>query len=174
MIKKILIFTLCIFTIIPISVYAEDIYDVVLFWGQSNMRGASVTGTCEGKVDENLGKTDASRTAFSTKTGIHPFIVSNYKSVDFVSVPFNKNTAFEYRWFDSEHLKVLTSDTKNVGETTYVKNNSGRLSYSGKGSGGRTFMESLGTNVSLWFSKTYYERTGHKVVVVMAARNLIE
>ena len=56
------VYTLFIFLQNISLIHADsDVYDVILFWGQSNMRGASGTGTCQGKVDENLGKTDASR-----------------------------------------------------------------------------------------------------------------
>ena len=161
-----------IFTIFPMSVYAEDIYDVVLFWGQSNMRGASGEADCENKVDENFGTTSNEIQTFSDLTDIHPFILKYYKTIDYVAVPFKSNTAYEYVWLGTNnHLKAFTSSTKTVGESVYATKKNGKISFSTKGSKDETFKQSAGTNISLWFSKTYYERTGHKVIVVMAARN---
>ena len=57
--KRLIAFSilLSVLLILPLSVHAEDIYDVVLFWGQSNMRGAAGSGKCKNIVDENVGGT---------------------------------------------------------------------------------------------------------------------
>jgi hypothetical protein len=54
---------------------STDIYDLILFWGQSNM-----VGSADGHGESRQGTSDASRTVFSEKTGIKKEIVEGIKS----------------------------------------------------------------------------------------------
>ena len=80
----------------------DDVYDVILFWGQSNMVGyagkyetiGSKTG--EDKYDSMVKKLGKEK--FSKYSKINKNIVEKYSSVDHVNVDIANNTAFEYKY----------------------------------------------------------------------------
>ena len=145
----------------------EDIYDVVLFFGQSNMVGSSGKYDSEDKQDQRLKREGVSK--FSKSSGISKEILKKYKEMGFVSVDFKSNTAFEYLYL-SDKIVELSSKTKYSGETlkytgnTLVKGQSGNFDTK----------RSYGTNMIPYFLKTYSEKTNHKIVAVMTAHGAYE
>ena len=155
---------------------SDDIYDVVLLWGQSNMTGSAGIYTCastatdcsdEKMKDKNLSKFSMSE--FSSRTGINQDILENYSAVNHVDVNIPSGSVFEYRYIDNK-LQELTKDTKTIGEDLKIEcddnnkcelNSTDKLTYS--------IQESFGTNIAPQFGKDYYEKTGHKVVIVLAS-----
>lgn len=138
--------------------------DVALFWGQSNMVGKA------GKYD-NEKKADPNKKAL---TGIIDTEILNvYKAMNYVSVPVKAGTAFEYK-INSKgggYIAQIDSSTKTLGQALTYDAKKGLHVYDKDG--GDTYWslaKSSGTNMIPQFCKTYYERTGRKLIVVLAAK----
>lgn len=99
-----------------------DIYDVILFWGQSNMVGfcglsdtSSVTYG-EKIKDKRYDYTNAESVAtFSKKTGIDEEYIKNSEKMNYVRIKQVDNTIYEYK-FLSNKLEEITEETKLYGE----------------------------------------------------------
>ena len=89
----------------------KDIYDIVLFWGQSNMRGAV------GGIEEE--RQPDKRILVEADTGISQDILNVTTAMNHVNVPIQKGTAYEYRYSlrDKNPLVPITSSTSTIGET---------------------------------------------------------
>lgn len=167
--KRITLWAIFIFTLlIPHFVMAEDIYDVILFWGQSNMVGRAGKLDKEKKYDARV--TNLGISGFSSATDIKMSIVKNYTALNHVDVPLVEQTAYEYR-LSSDSLVELSSDTETLGETLYAKVKDGKVTFSTSGKGTATVTPSAGTNMIPQFAYAYYKQTGHKVIAVMCAHN---
>ena len=143
---------------------AKDIYDVILFWGQSNMVGTAGLYPSEKVMDARLTKIGIDK--FSNITNIDKEILRNYTKMNHVNVNVKDGTAYEYL-YSSNSLVKISKDTEYLGETLKFASDgslqkSNRVTY-------KAIEESYGTNMIPQFAKTYYEQTGHKVVAVFAA-----
>jgi len=145
----------------------QDVYDVILFWGQSNM-----VGSCGLKENEKLADTryeynnSSSVDTFSNKTGIDKGILSRSEKMNFVKVKQEENTVFEYNYINDKIVE-LTENTKKLGEKLIYNSQSGKLEV--PTSTKFSIQKSYGTNMIPQFCKEYYEKTGRKVVAVFAA-----
>lgn len=145
----------------------SDIYDVILFWGQSNM-----VGYCGIKQNErfkdvrydftNLNDVDK----YSKISGIDKMILSVSQQMNWIQIKPKHNTAFEYI-YSSDSLIQITDNTKVLGEN--LKYNAIRNKMEIPVDKSFSIQRSYGTNMIPQFCKTYYEKTGHKVVAVLAA-----
>ena len=145
----------------------QDIYDVILFWGQSNMAG-SAGNLLQGATYRDLRVDELGIDQFSKLSEIDKDIVNQYVYMDYVKVPTTPNTVFDYRYL-SNSLVEINQNTTTIGECVGVKNVGGVLYYSGWSLDSPCSMVgSLGTNMMPYFGKTYYEKTGHKVIIVAA------
>ena len=139
----------------------DDIYDVILFWGQSNM-----LGTCGAKAGEKVYDERQDIDNFSEITGIDEEIVQNTVRMNHVNVNIVDNTALEYRYLSNELINI-SKDTEILGEILYFNQNNQKLE---QGSGAvYSLARSTGTNMIPQFCKTYYEQTGRKVIAVFTA-----
>ena len=143
----------------------EDVYDVILFWGQSNMVGSCGNRTYEKSADTRYTNTNSSSVkAYSKKSGIDETFLSNSVRMNYVKITQTPNTVYEYNYLQNS-LNEINQNTEYLGEKLVY--NSGKLitptdsKYS--------IQKSAGTNIIPQFAKTYYEKTGHKVIVVFAA-----
>ncbi|MGN0437191.1 MAG: Ig-like domain-containing protein [Lachnospiraceae bacterium] len=136
----------------------EDIYDIVLFWGQSNMRG-SVGGSEEEKQPDK-------RILVEANTGIAQEILNVTTAMNHVNVPIQEGTAYEYRYSlrDKNPLVPIESSTSTIGETLAYQD--GAIVAVDSSSSAQA---SKGTNMIPQFCDTYYRMTGHKVIAVMVA-----
>lgn len=168
MLKMINVFTIIVLIqfIAPLNISNandEDIYDVILFWGQSNMVGYAGMHEEERDADKRYDYTNEESVAeFSKKTGIDQEILSNSVQIAWTKVQQVSNTAYEYQ-YSTNSLVELTEETNKIGERLCYSN--GTLETTGITS----FIKSHGTNMIPQFCKTYYEKTGHKVVAVFCA-----
>lgn len=147
--------------------YSSDIYDVILFWGQSNM-----VGYCGLKQNErvkdirfdftNLNDVDE----YSKISGIDKRILSGNLQMNWVQINHKPNTAYEYI-YSSDNLVQITDNTKVLGEKLKYNVISKKLEVPSDKS--FSIQKSYGTNMIPQFCKTYYEKTGHKVIAVLAA-----
>ena len=169
----------------------NDIYDVVLFWGQSNMVG------CTGmyKSEEGLLGEDARDQRldelgidkFSELSGIEKEILEKYTALNHVDVDLKHNTVFDY-YYDYDNHKdyfvEVTKDTKTIGKNINARTENGKVVFYNsvvdnppKNEKGEvddryyTLQRSYGTNLTPYFGKVYNELTGHKLVIVLAANN---
>ena len=156
----------------------KDVYDVILFWGQSNMTGYCGKYDTDAKAEEkgsnNESKPDprytysnsSSVSAYSTKSGIDKEFLSNSVQMNWVKISQTSNTVYDYK-YTTNKLVELTADTKNLGEKLIYNSSSKKLEVP---TGAPYSIEkSYGTNLIPQFCKTYYQKTGHKVVAVFAA-----
>jgi hypothetical protein len=169
---------------------STDIYDLILFWGQSNM-----VGSADGHGESRQGTSDASRTVFSEKTGIKKEIVEGIKSRYKVDTGIPDGWAYEYihdpnvyardnygiaawqsvtgdnntNWNDS-HLKPVGFDHI-YGETIKAVKTNDEYLIGGTTKASKNYdtYASGATNMVPQFCKTYYEETGHKVIAVVCA-----
>lgn len=156
-----------------VTVTINDCYDVVLFFGQSNMIGRCGRQASErNQYDFRLQQLGVSN--FSKASGIDSTIVQNYNKLSHVNITIKSQTAYEYKYIPnangssvSTSLKEINSQTTTVGERA-CNNSSGKFITT---SSTCTVVneESSGTNMIPYFAKTYYEQTGHKLLVVYAA-----
>lgn len=171
---------LCIFFILfvfPNIVFAEeDIYDVILFWGQSNMVGFCGKNICsdgtKGEDSMDIRLEELGIEKFSQLSGIDIEIVKRYKTMGYVNVPMEENSVYEYN-YSTDSLINITDKTRQVGEDLYphIKTNGNVIfnTISVDDNDILSTARSYGTNMTAWFAKTYYEKTGHKVIIVMGA-----
>lgn len=168
----------------------RDVYDVILFWGQSNMVG-SANDTGENRIDLNNDGivTSEEIKEYSRITGIDEDIVKKYyatgKRNQIATTDLKANTAFVYD-LSTNSLKDLKNNSKGIGEYLYyeynlqgsptklvkgIPNKLTNYNYATEPSRPNTTgSKSTGVNMIPQFCKTYYEQTGHKVVVVMCAK----
>ena len=148
----------------------NDIYDVILFWGQSNMVGyagcLSDENSPDGRIEEVGGNEN-----FSKKTGIDIEIINKYDKMNHVAIEQEPGTAFDYKYI-SNSLEEISADTEILGEKLKYEideNESVNLAYRDVDSTDFSIQQSKGTNMIPQFCSTYYKLTGHKVVVVLTA-----
>ncbi len=143
-----------------------DIYDVILFWGQSNMVGTCGLRDTEKEKDTRYNyKDNESVSQFSKITGISEEILRNSKTMNHINITQESETAFEYLYM-SNTLQEITENTKILGESLKYNKATKKLE---EVTSGYSIQKSYGTNMIPQFCKTYYEHTGHKVVAVFCA-----
>ena len=174
-----IIFSIIIQVFIPLvfnlETYAattNDVYDVILFWGQSNM-----VGSCLPRQESDIRFNPESNIEvknYSKLSGISEDILkeNSKKYRNIVYIPQTPKTVYEYV-YTTDSIKEITTPTESVtpqfGERLKYDTSSGKLVttnsvyYSSLG-------VSSGTNIIPEFCRTYYEKTGHKVVAVLASR----
>jgi len=144
-----------------------DIYDIILFWGQSNM-----VGWCKETEETRYTASDSnSINRFSSDTGIDKSILKNtsqYKN--FIKINQKNDTVFEYVYGSNSFVKI-DSNTKITGEYLSFQstNSSGQPQNLRVATNNIATEPSKGTNMIPQFCKTYYENTGHKVIAVHCA-----
>ena len=176
MISYAIIFSMLIQVPIPIvfnfKTYAattnDDIYDVILFWGQSNM-----VGSCYPRKESELRFNPEDSTEvknYSKISGISEDILSkNSKTaMNIVFIPQKSKTVYEYV-YTKDSIKEITEETTQYGEHLIYNISNENLEIPQNNSI-RSLSASKGTNIIPEFCRTYYEKTGHKVVAVLAAR----
>ena len=176
MISYAIIFSMLIQVPIPIvfnfKTYAattnDDIYDVILFWGQSNM-----VGSCYPRKESELRFNPEDSTEvknYSKISGISEDILSkNSKTArNIVFIPQKSKTVYEYV-YTNDNIKEITETTMQYGEHLIYNISNENLEIPQNNSI-RSLSASKGTNIIPEFCRTYYEKTGHKVVAVLAAR----
>lgn len=145
------------------SVYAGDteIYDVILFWGQSNMVG------CMQDLDEERfdNQSEEEVENFSKATGIDTDILYNTTKRNYTKIEQKPSTVYEYKYLTNS-LEEINSNTKTLGEGILYNTSTGKFSVEGDFG---VAAQSYGINMIPEFCRTYYERTGHKVIAVMCA-----
>ncbi len=152
-----------------------DVYDVILFWGQSNMEGfinyypkhSDYTSLERLQfLDETATISDLSKI-----THIDKDILEKEVALDYVAVKPEAGSAFEYI-YHTNSLEEITENNSTLGENlsyktgnlvhnSYIKLPNGQYKHS--------ISQSYGTNMIPQFCKTYVEKTRHKVIVVFAA-----
>lgn len=157
---------LVIYSIKPVKADSNLIYDVVLFWGQSNMVGYAGIKEPEKQRDTRYDYTDNnSIKRFASETQISPMLLQNSTQMNYTKINQTSQTAYEYL-YESNTLKELDSSTNIVGEKLkYDVNTKTMLSNQTPAS----LEKSYGTNMIPQFCKQYYEKTGHGVIVIFAA-----
>lgn len=154
----------------------KDIYDVILFWGQSNMTGYAGLNSWEREADANITKYGVDK--FSNLTGINKDIIKNTVSVNYVKVKQTPNTVFEYMYSEKlnsdgktrGYLKELNENTIKLGQKMTYNPKTGLLeNFNSKKHKYYSIQKSGGTNVIPQFCSEYYKRTGRKVVAVMCS-----
>ena len=177
----------------------KDVYDVILFFGQSNMVGCAT-----GNSETRQGTTQTSKEQFVTKTGIEYDIVNNIVDRGSVKVPIQNGIAYEYLytptsddgWYGSTRSYTTngitytwTNEKKNLrpigwgdgfegryqtGENLTCSSSTGTISKVSQSShlGGTDVNSELSyvTNMVPEFCRRYYEDTGRKVVAVVCAQ----
>ena len=144
----------------------EEIYDVILFWGQSNMVGYCGTKDNEKQADTRYNSSDLnSIKSFSNKTGIDKEILANSVRMNYTKVKQESDTAYEYK-YTTNSLEKLTEGTQALGEKLVYNSTTKKLE---DATSKYSIQKSYGTNMIPQFSQTYYKKTGHKVVAVFAA-----
>ena len=146
----------------------EDVYDVILFWGQSNMQGC-----CTPVAETRYNPADPSSISEYSRTSmidqdILACLGSMYGTTlrNYMAIPQVSNTVFEYM-YTTNSLQEINSSTWALGEDLMV-NSDGSLSTTDN-TNIKALYSSFGTNMIPEFCRTYYQRTGHKVVAVFAA-----
>lgn len=149
----------------------EEVYDIILFIGQSNMVGSA----------RNYTETRYSRRAYDKDNIFTPgqyasitkidssILRNNGKSLNFVSVKQEPNTVFEYRYLTNSFKEIDSTIKQNYGENLVYKNGT-LVDYSKTDKSIISLAASSGTNMIPQFCKTYYENTGHKVIAVCAGK----
>ena len=145
----------------------EDIYDVVLFWGQSNMTGYCGIYDNEKVADSRYDLNDINSIKnYSNKTGIDEDILSKSVQMNWVKVNQSSNTAYEYV-YSNNNLKEINENTQILGEQLIYNSSTNKLQTASRTN--YSIQDTAGTNVIPQFCKTYYEKTHHKVVAVLAS-----
>lgn len=148
----------------------KEIYDVILFWGQSNMTGYCGSYEGERTKDTRYNYADASSVkAFSEQTGIDEEILSNSVKMNYVKVQQEPKTTYEY-YYIGDKLQELSEETQYSGEQLKYNSSTKKLEAT---TSPYSIQISDGTNVIPQFCQTYYneycKKTGHKVVAVLAS-----
>ena len=166
----------------------ENVYDVVLFWGEENMLGPS--GDCTSSADSNFETLGLDR--FSDRTGIDKAILDpdnyfpefarmyGYTSVSHVNAPLGSNSnVYEYSYLRDDLVKVIAG-TDTFGEGLQVHLDANNQPYFTSNSEGRVCSETnecgytqraTATIMAPWFGREYTDKTGHKLVFVHVARS---
>ena len=170
----VLVFSL-LCSLMPMYEYAtitnpdNDVYDIILFLGQSNMVGSA----------RNLPETRYSRHIFNFSNIWSPgqfasitkinssFLRNNGSTLNFVSVKQKPNTVFEYMSLTNSFKEIDSTKQQNYGENLVYKNGV-LLNYSKTDKSYLSLSASSGTNMIPQFCQTYYNNTGHKVIAVCA------
>ena len=140
----------------------NDIYDVILFWGQSNMVGYSSRN-----AEENFDRTNqASIDEFNKKTGISKDILKNTYSKSIVKVPIKSGTAYQYRYTKNK-LEEITNNTTYFGENLSYNSKTKKLEPANSNNKLSIQSSSGKINMIPEFCKIYYEKTGRKVIAIM-------
>lgn len=147
----------------------KEIYDVILFWGQSNMVGycGSKEENDEDKQEKRYSKEQIKE--FSRITGISTKILNNATAVNHVNVDIERNIAFEYK-YSKNGLEEITPKTKTLGENIEYNTETKKIQLCERKST-IALEESYGTNLVPQFCADYYKSTGHKVVAVVTANS---
>ena len=166
----VILFIFFILEILKINcVYADssDVYDVILFWGQSNMVGYCGAKDIEKEPDVNYNYEDQeSVQEFSRRTGIDVEILKNMSSMHKSNIVQVPNTVYEYNYLDNT-LNELNENSVILGQRLKYNIETGKLE---KYVNGYLSLESsYGSNMIQKFCETYYKNMGHKVIVVFAA-----
>lgn len=151
------------------AVTSEDTYDVVLFWGQSNMLGYAKNN----KEDRYDPSDEASVEAYSKETGIDKSILSkNGATRNEITIPQEEGTVFEYL-YSKDTLQEINANTKSLGETLYYQYDSNgnltELGTTANASEMAAMSSSKGINMIPEFGNIWYKNTGHKMVAVFCA-----
>lgn len=146
------------------NVYAGDTatYDVILFFGQSNMQGCM---SDENERFDNENKEQLEN--YAQKSGIDIDILQNTTKMNYTRIEQQPSTIYEYKYI-TNNLEEVSADTQILGELLTYNKNTKKLEAFSEGKFG-TLLVSKGINIIPEFCRTYYERTGHKVVIVMGA-----
>ena len=177
----------------------NDIYDVILFWGQSNMVGyagsynSSSCDTTPGEncADSRIGSTTNinnnifSKKDFSKYSGISTEILDKYTAINHVDVPITEGTLYDYFYYNAAPGGTCTTNNyKPEGITKeqivpvtkdtktigeFLFSKDGKNFYVGNCDAKYSIMASYGTNMMPWFGYEYYNNTKHKVIIVSAA-----
>ena len=166
MLKRIKYVLIFILMLLPINVFAKaDVYDVILFFGQSNMTGYAGIYDNEKNVDVRLNNIGID--SFSQKTGINKSILNNYTKMNHVNVSISDNCLYEYV-YETNSLREITSSTTTLGENLKWNSSTNKFDTVER----QTYFasqESYGTNMIPQFAQTYYKATGRKVIAVMVS-----
>lgn len=151
------------------------VYDLVLFFGQSNMVGNAI-----GK-DMPFTVTEENIASLSEETGIDEDILAGTASASACAVNIQDGTAYEYQLVSDELVPVtgafLTGEYGTDKNGSYVGTTYDRtaqkfvhcyITENGL-SGNLAASASLSTNMVSAFCARWYERTGHGVIVVFDA-----
>ena len=150
----------------PYSVFAKaEVYDVVLFFGQSNMTGYAGVYDTEKVKDSRL--TNLGVDSFSSSTGIDKQILNKYTKMNHVDVDIAGGTAYEYI-YASNSMREIKSSTEVLGENLEWNTSTNKPVACDRKSLFAS-QESYGTNIIPQFAKSYYEATGRKIVAVMVS-----
>ena len=88
------------FNDVSLAANSEDVYDVILFWGQSNMVG--VCGKKEPERESNdpryNGPNSLSIDKYSALSGINKTFLTNAKLINYVYISQHPNTVYEYKY----------------------------------------------------------------------------
>ncbi|HOZ53825.1 MAG TPA: Ig-like domain-containing protein [Bacilli bacterium] len=153
--------------------------DVALFWGQSNMLGRAGKYSNESNIDINKNKPALQNIIYSD-------ILENYTSYKHVDLSdeisqLPKNTAYEFKFNgynettkrEDFYLQDISTNPENFGENIkYIPSTNKMELCSSTKKNCNTYyslQQGSGTNIIPYFAKTYYELTGHKLIIVLAA-----
>lgn len=157
----------------------NDVYDIILFWGQSNMVSHATQGS------SMPGNFSTDKYNFSKETDIDIDILNNTKSTNIVNTPMKSKTAYIYKYL-SNSFDEITSNTYILGDGLEESEiNNGKLhglsynpttkkldKYYYNSDSDRSYLSietRANVNMIPEFCRTYYERTGHKVIAVNGA-----
>ena len=160
---------------------SNDIYDVILFFGQSNM-----VGYCRQQPEKRYDPSNATSVAnFSKLSGISTEILKNVGQYrNRIKITQEPGTAYIYKASTNSLEEITTSSSEqgnSIGEYLYKKkDSSGNLMLTitppGKWDPAETWTEGkvaaetwAGVNMIPQFCQTYYKNTGHKVIAVFDA-----
>jgi len=149
----------------------QEIYDIVLFLGQSNMVGTAYN-TIEKRYNHNIYTYAGANSVenYSKMTGINKNILNNNgQTLDFVSIKQTKNTAYEYMYLTNSFKEIDSTKKIQYGEDLVYENNR-LIDYSKSSKKYKSLVKSHGTNMIPQFCQTYYRLTKHKVIAVFAAQ----
>ena len=105
----------------------SDIYDVILFWGQSNMVGLCGLRNTEKEKDTRYNYEDSeSVSEFSKITGINNEILQNSETMNHINIIQESETVFEYMYM-SNTLQEITENTEILGESLKYNNDTKKL-----------------------------------------------
>ena len=181
------------------AVWSEKV-DLVLFFGQSNMVGSvGDTGSVKeyrlekkytnenelkNQKEQNLRMNERRKDNRNLSGLIDDDIISQYKTMNYVSVDVPSGVAYEYKINSKNngYLKEINSETKNLGEYLKYDPNTKKLNYKSFNytvttyykdkkiySSAISLKKSQGTNMIPEFAKIYNKETNHKMVAVLGA-----